>query len=232
MERDRYKKTLSQNLKAIRRSKGLTTVDLAKILGVSQAKISYIEHCKGILSARDVAILSRRLDVPVTEFFRGLSEPEDASGLKELVGHLVRFGAVLLAKPAGITLRALPFEDVFARSLGFIEDERLHRGFCAALITQAAAREISIDRVFAIIGDNPFLTSKAAEQAERCLKVIERLNLKKQRISARAKQQIQKLLSVANGLLEPSKRDGIRTPCSEEISNIADFVEDCLNAKR
>ena len=69
MEQDTYNKTLSKNLKAIRRRKGLTTLDLAKILDVSQSKISYIENCKGVLSARDVAILARKLGIPVTAFF-------------------------------------------------------------------------------------------------------------------------------------------------------------------
>src|SRR3989338_8459530 len=154
MEAESYKKTVNQNLRQIRESKGLSTAALAQILGVSQAKISYIENSKGVLSAADVALLSRRLNVPVTEFFHGLNDG-DESGVAPLIPHLARYGAVLLAKPKGIVLQALSFEEVFARTLGFLEDARVHQGFLAALIIHAATREIHVDRIFAQIGDNP-----------------------------------------------------------------------------
>ena len=123
MEKDTYKKTLSQNLRAIRRRKGRTTVDLAKILGVSQAKISYIEHCKGILSARDIAVLARRLGVPVTEFFKGLDKVDEISSSQALAGQLVPYGATLLIKSPNIPIKEIPFEEVFTQSLGFIDDD-------------------------------------------------------------------------------------------------------------
>ena len=229
MNKDTYSKTLSENLKAIRRSKGLTTVDLAKILGVSQAKISYIEHCKGVLSARDVAVLSRRLDIPVTEFFRGLDKVDDGSVYKDLVGHLVRFGATLLAKPSGITLKNIPVEEVFSETLGFVEDDRLHKGFCAALIIQAATKEINVDRIFALIGNNPFLVGRIADEAQVCLQIIKVLNQAEKRVSPRGARQIEKILSVANEL-QGSKKLKPRPP--GEIEDLADFVKDCLHAKR
>jgi transcriptional regulator with XRE-family HTH domain len=230
METDRYTKQLSQNLRSIRKSKGLRTVDLAQILGVSQAKISYIEHCKGILSARDLAVLSRKLDVPIAEFFRGLTEPEDASGVNDLVIHLARYGAVLLAKSAGVALSTVPFEDVFARALGFIEDDRLHKGFCAAWIAHAARREINIDRIFALIGNNPFLTDKAAEQAQICLQIVDWLNEKKKQVPPRAKQQISKIEFTANRLL--AKPHSIAALTNDKLSDLGEFVEECLSAKR
>jgi transcriptional regulator with XRE-family HTH domain len=230
MEIDRFTKALSRNLRSIRKSKGLTAVDLAKILGVSQAKISYIEHCKGVLSARDIAVLSRRLDVPVTEFFRGLDEPDNESGTKNLANHLVHYGAVLLSKSSGLTLSPTPFEDVFAQALGFIEDDRLHKGFCAAWITQAANREINVDRIFALIGDNPFLTVKAGAEAQICLKIIDLLSRKKDRILPRAKQQILKIADVANSLLNKPKSELILSEA--ELADLAEFVRDCLNAKK
>jgi transcriptional regulator with XRE-family HTH domain len=224
MEPDRYTKTLSQNLRSIRKNKGLTTVDLAKILGISQAKVSYIEHCKGVLSARDIAVLSRKLDVPITEFFRGLNEPEDASGAKDLALQLARYGAVLLAKPSGVTFESVPFEEVVARALGFIEDDRLHKGFCAALISQAAHREINVDRIFALIGDNPFLTDKIFQQANTCLEIVELLNLKRQKVVPRAKQQISKIAAVAKNLIGETRST---IPAKDELSDLAEFVGDC-----
>src|SRR4051812_16438293 len=128
MDRDTYNKVLSRNLQTIRRSKGLTTVDLAKILGVSQAKISYIENCKGILSARDVAILACKLDVPVTEFFKGLDKVEDLSPSQVVAGQLAAYGATLLIKPQVTPVKEVPFEEVFSQSLGFMEDDRLNKG--------------------------------------------------------------------------------------------------------
>lgn len=238
MEKDTYNKTLSQNLKTIRRAKGLTTVDLAKILGVSQAKISYIEHCKGVLSARDIAVLARRLDVPVTEFFRGLDKLEDGSGQSELVGQLVHYGATLLAKPSGVVLKEVPFEKVFSDALAFVEDDRIHKGFCAALITQAATKELNVDRIFSLIGNNPFLVNRAAEEAQTCIEIIKILNRSKQIISPRADRQLQKLVSTAWKI----KVTGIQTiddvkeidkvSSIDEIGDLATFVGESLNAKR
>jgi transcriptional regulator with XRE-family HTH domain len=229
MEQDRFKKVLAQNLKSIRKSKSLTTSDVAKILGVSQAKISYIEHCKGVLSSADIAVLSRRLDIPVIEFFRGL-ETEDGSEIQGIIPHLVRYGAVLLAKPPGITLKSIPFEEIFGRSLGFIEDDRLHKGLCAALIVQAAKTEINLDRIFALIGGNDFLTNKAVEQARICLAILDRLEKRKKLHISRAKKQIRELLDLASKLLKIEIETGSALS-REELLDLSEFVEDCLNAK-
>ena len=229
MDKDSYSKTLSQNLKAIRRSKGLTTVDLAKILGVSQAKISYIEHCKGVLSARDVAVLARKLDIPVTEFFRGLDKNEDISDSQALAGQLVHYGATLLVKPPSIPLKEIPFEEVFSQSLGFIDDERLHKGFCAALITQATSKEINVDRIFALIGNNPFLIGRIAEEAQICLQIIEVLNREKEWVGPRAKRQLEKILFVTTELQGGNKAISLSPG---ELGDLASFVGECLDAKR
>jgi len=54
MKPDTLRKLINKNLKEIRLRKGLSSADLGKILGVSQSKISFIEHDKGILAASDV----------------------------------------------------------------------------------------------------------------------------------------------------------------------------------
>lgn len=233
MEPDRLTKVLSRNLRSIRKNKGLTTLDLADLLGVSQAKVSYIENCKGVLSARDVAVLSRKLNIPITQFFEGVGDSEDPTGLKELIVHLVRYGAVLLAKPAGVSPSIVPFEEIFARALGFIDDDRLHKGFCAALITQAGSKEIHVDRIFSLIGDNPFLINKAAGQASLCIEIVDSLTAKKVLVLPRAKRQIEKIQSLASALLGsarlPQETDLVLS--AEGLSDLAEFVEDCLNAK-
>ncbi len=229
MDNDQYNRLLSKNLRTIRKAKNLTTVDLAKILGVSQAKISYIEHGKGVLSARDVALLARRLDVPVTEFFRGLENAEQ-SEKTNLAGQLAFYGASLLAKSSGITLKAPPFEHVFVEVLSFVEDDRLHKAFCAAFIIQAATKEINDDRIFALAGNNPFLVLKTAEEAQVCLQVIEVLNRKKELVRPRAEKQISKILATAKELL--GDRKPAKTLSPAEIGDITSFVGGCLDAKR
>ncbi len=232
MEQDHYTKTLIKNLKAIRKSKGLTATDVAEVLDVSQAKISYIENGKGVLSARDIAVLSSRLNIPVIEFFKGLEEIEGETETSEVISHLVRYGAVLLTRRQKLPINDLPFEEVFANALGFLEDDRLQKGFCAALITQAASAEIHIDRVFAQIGNNPFLLAKTKFQAELCLRVIEHLLEKKFKVNPRAKRQIQKIASLTQALLGKKDSNLVTTVTNEDVLNTAEFVEDCLNARR
>jgi transcriptional regulator with XRE-family HTH domain len=242
MNQSSFNKILSQNLRAIRKRKGLTTTDLAKILGVSQAKVSYIENSKGVLSAEDVAILSRKLNVPVTEFFRGLDSTVEVSNRQQLVSWLVQYGAVLLAKPTGIVLKEIPFEDVVNEALGFIEDDRIFKGFCVALISQAASSEINIDRIFALIGSNAFLVVRFREVVWSCIKVIRELNGKGKSISPRAERQLRKALDTANQLVHLGFLGQTRTlneagsnreeNADIRIKDIASFVEESLDAKR
>ena len=230
METSHFKKTLSRNLRSIRRSKGLTTADLARLLGVSQAKISYIENCKGTLSAEAVAVLSKRLHVPVTEFFLGLGEVEEVTGGKEIVGQLAHYGAVLLA--AKTQLHVSPFEEVFSKSLGFTEDDRIHKGFCAALIIQAAHQEINIDQIFAVIGNNPFLIEKAHTQSKICTRICDHLHEKGALTTERSKLQIEKIADLAEHLSRGQPSGGAPDLSHAEISDLSRFVEDCLNAKK
>lgn len=230
MNSDFYNKTISHNLRKIRREKGLTTTELAKILGTSQAKISYIENSKGVLSARDVAILSRKLDVPVTEFFRGLDRLEEPSEQLEIAALLVHYGATHLAKPAKVTIQTAAFEEVFSKALAFIEDDRLHKAFCAALILQAAKKEIHFDRIFALTGNNPYLVQKISQEGSICLQIIEILNREKKLVGPRAKRQIERLISISDELQGGKKSKPL--PSNAEVRELAHFVEKCLYAER
>jgi len=232
MEADFYKKAVIQNLRRIREQKGLSTTQIAKILGVSQAKISYIENGKGILSAADVATLSRRLGVPVTEFFQGMDET-DTTGAKELTHQLVRFGATLLAKPKGITKSATPFENVFVQALSFLDDPRIHQAFHAALIEQASIREIHFDRIFSQIGSSPFLLIKALQEVHLALEVL-RLYPKstKDKIPPRAKSQLSNFAEKAQEILASAgwKSEKGNAPF-EEADAIAEFIAECRHAQ-
>jgi transcriptional regulator with XRE-family HTH domain len=242
MAHDALSKALSQNLRSIRRSKGLTAVDLAKVLGVSQAKISYIENCKGILSARDIAVLSKKLNVPVTDFFRGLDTVSVASDRQQVVGQLVHYGATFLAKPAGILLKEIPFEEVVSEALGFIDDDRIRKGFCVALISQASRQEINSDRIFALIGSNAFLVIRLREVVRICGQIIRELTSKGKTVTPRAERQLRKIGELANGLIhqgyfsrpqtidEAKMADAVAS--IGEIGDLAAFVEESLDAKK
>ena len=228
MEADFYNKTISRNLRQIRKDRGLTTDDFAKILKVSQAKISYIENCKGILSARDIAIIAKHLDLPVTDFFKGLDRPGEHTEQERLASFLIQYGANELSNPAGLILKAPPFEEVIQQALGYIEDNRLHKAFCAALIVQAAKKDLNIDRIFALTGNNLFLVKQLAKIANLCLGVVENLNGKKVVIANRAKKQIRRILEIAQEL-----SGNVALAYSfDEISDVASFVGKCLNAKK
>ena len=230
-----YKKAVSQNLKRIRESKGLSTSIIAEILGVSQAKFSYIEHCKGILSAADVAILSRKLNVPITDFFSGIND-EDKSERQDLIQQLARFGAVLLAAPKGIIVDAIPFEDVFVLALGFLEDERLHQGFLTALITQAGEQEIIVDQIYAHIGSSPFLITRALKEARLALEIIQRLPENKNFYKLRVVKQIEKISKVAESTLKSAGwkdfESGLIHFGEDQLTGFVEFVTECLYAKK
>jgi transcriptional regulator with XRE-family HTH domain len=229
MEPDRYQRIISKNLKAIRKSKGLSAKDIADILGVSQAKVTYIEHCKGVLSARDVAILSRRLNVALSEFFRGLEEPEDKTEAKELASQLARYGAVLLARPSNVSPAAAPFEEIFSRSLAYTEDDRFNKGICTILISQAASKEIHADRIFARIGSNRYLVEKAAEVAQLSLQICKELEYAGVKLLPRARLQIEKIKGLAEKLA--GQQSAIQAVSAAELQDITEFVKGCLDAQ-
>ena len=228
MEADFFNKTISRNLKLIRKSKGLTTEDLAKILKVSQAKISYMENCKGVLSARDIAILSKRLDLPITEFFKGLDAPGEHSEKDRVASFLIHYGAHELSNPLGLMLEVPTFEQVIQLALGYIEDDRLQKALCAALIAQSAKKDLNVDRIFALIGNNLFLVRQIAKIARLCLSVIEVSNREKVIVSNRSKRQLEKLANAAQDF----SGSVALTPSPEETSEVTRFVWKSLNAKK
>lgn len=230
MRQDHYSKTLRQNLKSIRQESGLTATDVAKILGVSQAKISYIENGKGILSARDVAILSQRLSVPVSKFYEGLDKTEDGTGYSDLANQLAHFGAKFLAKSSSIQIAPTSFEEVITKAISFTEDDRLHKAFCTALIAQASTQEINFDRIFAVIGNNPFLLRKFAEETKACLQILDLLNQKEKSFPARAKRQLEQLQTLAREIA--NNRIHSLEISSAEIKELAATIEEELHAKK
>ena len=147
-----------------------------------------------------------------------------------IAGQLASYGATLLARPSVTPIRGIPYEEVFSQSLGFTEDDRLNKGFCAALITQAAEREISVDRIFSLVGNNPFLVKRIIEKVQDCLAVINVLKRGHEEIKPRAIRQLEKILAQAQDLSGGS--ESVRTSSNAEILELAEFVRDCLHAKK
>ena len=56
-------------LRAIRKSKGISIVDLAKASGISRATIHKIEGSDGDVSTKTLKALADALDVKITDFF-------------------------------------------------------------------------------------------------------------------------------------------------------------------
>ena len=136
----------------------------------------------------------------------------------------------MLANPSGLTLDSLPFEEVLSRSLGFLEDNRFHKAFCAALIIQASNKEIKLDRIFALTGNNPYLIHKIVEETELCLDIIITLNRTKLLVKPRAARQIQNIRTLSTGLV--SDKFSIKKFSSDTTEDFATFVKECIHAKK
>ena len=71
--------SIASTLRSLRRERSLTLQDVADRAGLSLAMVSKIENAQASPSLRTLAQLSQALAVPVTVFFRELSDQEDAS---------------------------------------------------------------------------------------------------------------------------------------------------------
>lgn len=64
---------IGKNIKRIRKEKGLTQVQLADLIQYSDGTISNIENDSfQTFSIEFLYIISKKLDVPMTEFFKGI----------------------------------------------------------------------------------------------------------------------------------------------------------------
>jgi transcriptional regulator with XRE-family HTH domain len=71
--------SIASTLRSLRRERDLTLQEVADRAGLSLAMVSKIENAQASPSLRTLAQLSQALAVPVTVFFRELSDQEDAS---------------------------------------------------------------------------------------------------------------------------------------------------------
>jgi len=84
---------IGNQLRARRQEIGLTLVQLAERAGMSKGMLSKIENAQASPSLSTLACLAVALDMPVTSFFRGLTEERDAVFVKAGRGpEIVRQG--------------------------------------------------------------------------------------------------------------------------------------------
>lgn len=64
---------VGRNIKRIRKAKGLTQVQLADLVQYNEGTIANIENNSyQTFSLEFIYVLSKKLDVPITEFFKGI----------------------------------------------------------------------------------------------------------------------------------------------------------------
>lgn len=90
--------TLGADLRALRKSRGATLVDMSEALGRSVGWLSQVERDKSDPSITDLRQIAGFLDVPVSLLFR------HAAGPAEEAGHVVRAAArrPIGSEPAGL----------------------------------------------------------------------------------------------------------------------------------
>lgn len=69
---------IGQRIKTLRRDKGYSLNDLARITGISEATLSRVENNQTLVSAHNLYVLARIFDVDVTAFFESNARPISA----------------------------------------------------------------------------------------------------------------------------------------------------------
>jgi len=74
---------IGQRIKTLRKTKGLSLLELAKAAGVSESTLSRVENGQTLVSAHHLYQLSKTLGVDITEFFETSSRPI-ANGIRSI----------------------------------------------------------------------------------------------------------------------------------------------------
>lgn len=94
-----YKTSLSERLKHLRAERKLTQKDLAKILGLSQARFSKIENSKNSLTAEQFLFLLQQFNLSAGGFLLKKETPDEKASLQNA---LCRLGARHLREVPGL----------------------------------------------------------------------------------------------------------------------------------
>lgn len=89
MKEETLKSSVIEGLKKIRKARKLTQGELAKILGISQQRLSEIERGKGSISAEQLLKLLARFNLPLSYFLKEEKKDPEA----KLQNALARLGA-------------------------------------------------------------------------------------------------------------------------------------------
>lgn len=66
---------IGQRIKTMRKAKGLSLAEIAKLTGLSEATLSRVENNQTLVSAHSLYILAKTLDADITAFFEHESRP-------------------------------------------------------------------------------------------------------------------------------------------------------------
>lgn len=86
--------SLGENLKALRKEKGVTQQEIASVLGIKQNTYSQYENDKRDPDLHTITLLSRYFNVPVDTILFGLDEQPTIID-EDLTFHILRFVEIL-----------------------------------------------------------------------------------------------------------------------------------------
>lgn len=66
---ERRRIEIAQRIREVRRQRGLTQEQVARLLGCSRIKINRVEKARADLTTTEVDLLARELEIPVAYFF-------------------------------------------------------------------------------------------------------------------------------------------------------------------
>lgn len=84
---------LGRDLRALRKSRGLTLTDLARASGRSVGYLSQVERGQSAISVADLRVIARTLDVPISWFLAHADVPDEERGVVVRAGSRRRIGS-------------------------------------------------------------------------------------------------------------------------------------------
>ncbi len=95
---EKYRQEIAKKIRQLRQDRQWTQKELAKLLGLSQNRLSEIESGQGSFTAEQLLLLSRNFNVPVSDFVttKGKADQKIQNALERLgAAHLLEHKAAL-----------------------------------------------------------------------------------------------------------------------------------------
>ncbi|MFA6318238.1 MAG: helix-turn-helix transcriptional regulator, partial [Elusimicrobiota bacterium] len=130
---------IGQRARKLRQERHWTQAALAKVLGLSQNRLSEVEHGKGSFTAEQLLTILKTFNVPIDYF-----APPKAT-VSELQNALARLGAAHLAESAEVlpTERLKEALAVIREVLAVAESPRQITGLAPVLVNHAASLNLA-----------------------------------------------------------------------------------------